>query len=59
MQYTHSGDPVDVTFGVKELKVRSLIHWDNIVLILNCVPHTINLQILNHLVSFVTISIQY
>jgi cell cycle checkpoint control protein RAD9A len=21
VQYTHSGDPVDVTFGVKELKV--------------------------------------
>lgn len=22
MQYTHTGDPVDVTFGVKELKVK-------------------------------------
>ncbi|KAH9755216.1 cell cycle checkpoint control protein family [Citrus sinensis] len=25
VQYTHSGDPVDVTFGVKELKVRPIL----------------------------------
>lgn len=31
MQYTHTGDPIDVTFGVKELKVSQFVVWDLIV----------------------------
>lgn len=31
MQYTHTGDPIDVTFGVKELKVSKFVVWDLIV----------------------------
>lgn len=31
VQYTHTGDPIDVTFGVKELKVSKFNPWDLII----------------------------
>lgn len=32
VQYTHAGDPIDVTFGVKELKVQQSWPLNKIIL---------------------------